>query len=68
MKHFVLEGFLEKHRDAFRNTATAKIDLFAALGSSFKPLTNFTQNLNIGAMGILNTSLESPPMKPTLTR
>ena len=42
MKHSVLKGFLEKHRDVFSNIATAKIDLFVILGSSVQPLTDFT--------------------------
>ena len=34
--------------------ATAKMELFVALVRSFQPLTNFTKNPNIGAMGVLN--------------
>ena len=38
--------------------ATAKMDLVVALVSSFQPLTNFTKNPNVGAMGVLNAPLE----------
>ena len=34
------------------------MELFVALISSFQPLTNFTKNPNIGAMGVLNMPLE----------
>ena len=34
------------------------MELFVALDSSFQPLTKFTKNPKIGAMGVLNTSLE----------
>ena len=58
MKQTALEGFLKKHRDVSRTIAAAKMELFASLGSSFQPLTNFTKNPNIGAMGVLNALLE----------
>ena len=58
MKQFALEGFLKNHRYVSRTTATAKMELFVALVSSFYSLTNFTKNPNIGAMGVLNASLE----------
>ena len=58
MKQIALEGFLKKHQDVSRTIATAKMELFAALVSSFQPLTNFTKNPNIGAMGVLNAPLE----------
>ena len=57
MKWVALEGFLKKQRDVFRTIATAKMEFFVALVSSFQPLTNFTKNFNIGAMGVLNVSL-----------
>ena len=34
------------------------MELFVALASSFQLLTNFTKNLNTGASGVLNGSLE----------
>ena len=34
--------------------STAKMELFVVLASSFQPLTNFTKNPNIDAMGALN--------------
>ena len=59
MKQVVLEGFLKKkHRDVSRTIATAKVELFVALVSSFQPLTNLTKNLNIVAIGVLNAPLE----------
>ena len=58
MKHVALEGFLKKHTDVSRTIATAKMELFVALVSSFQPLANFTKNPNIGAMRVLNTPLE----------
>ena len=58
MKQVTLEGFLEKHRNVPRTIATAKMELFVALVSSFQPPTNFTYNPNIGAMGVLNAPLE----------
>ena len=53
-----LEGFLKKHRDVSRTKATAKMELLMALVSTFQPLTNFTKNPNIVAMGVLNAPLE----------
>lgn len=54
-----LEGFLKKiHRDVSKSIATAKLELFVALFSSFQPLTDFTKNLNINAMVVLNVPLE----------
>ena len=58
MKQAALEGFLKKHRDVSRTIATAKMKLFMALASSFQPLTYFTKNPNIGAIGVLNAPLE----------
>ena len=58
MKQVALEGFLKKHKDAFRTIPRDKMELFVALVSSFQPLTNFTKNPNIGAIGVLNASLE----------
>ena len=58
MKLVALEGFLEKHRDVSRTIVTAKMELLLTLVSSFQPLTNFTKNPNIGAMGILNAPVE----------
>ena len=58
MKQVALEGFLERHKDVFRTTATAIMKLFVVLVSSFQPLTNFTENPNVGAMGVLNAPLE----------
>ena len=34
------------------------IEVFVALVSSFQPLTNFTKNSNIVAMGVRNAPLE----------
>ena len=49
LHHMVtLEGFLKKiHRDVSKTIATAKLELFVALFSSFQLLTDFTKNLNI---------------------
>ena len=59
IKIFVaLEGFLKKFNDVFRTVATVKVELFVALVSTFQPLTNFTENSKIGAMGVLNAPLE----------
>ena len=59
MKQIALEGVLKKHRNVSRTIATAKMELFVKLVSCFQPLTNFTKNHNIGAMGVLNEPLES---------
>ena len=48
----------KKHEDVSRTIATAKMELFMALVSSFQPLTNFTKDANIGATGVLNAPLE----------
>ena len=56
MKHVAWEGFLKKRRDVSRTIVAAKMELFVALVS--KPLTNFTKNSNIGAMGVLKEPLE----------
>ena len=53
MKQIALEGFLKKHRDVSKTIATAKMELFVGLVSSFQPLTNFKKNPNIGAVGVL---------------
>ena len=60
MKQFALESFLKKppHKDVTRTIARAKMGLFVTLVSSFQTLTNFIKNPNIGAMGVLNASLE----------
>ena len=50
MNQIASEGFLKKHKDASRTIAIAKIEFFVALVSSFQLLTNFTKNLNIGAI------------------
>ena len=50
--------FQKKQKDVSRTIATAKMELFVALVSSFHPLTNFTENPNIGAVGVLHTPLE----------
>ena len=66
MKQVALEGFLKKqtnqtnkNKDVPRNIATAKVELFVALVSSFQPLISFTKNYNISAMGVLNVPLEN---------
>ena len=52
--------FFEKiNKDVPKTIVTANIELFVALVSSFQQLTNFTKNLNIGAMGFLNPPLAS---------
>ena len=58
MKQVALQGFLEKRRDISRTVATPKMELFVALVSGFQPLTNFTKNPNVGAMGVLNENLQ----------
>ena len=58
MKQVALESFLKKRRDVSKTIATSKMELFMALVISFQPLTNFTKNPNIGAMGVLNVFLE----------
>ena len=58
MKKFALEGSLKKHRDKSRIIATAKMEVFVAIVSSFQSLTNFIKNPNIDAMGVLNAPLE----------
>ena len=60
MKQVALACFLEKkqHKDVSTTSATAKMELFVALVSSFRPLTNLTKNPNIGAMEVLNAPLE----------
>ena len=45
-------------RDVSRTIATSKMELFVALVISIQPLTDFTKNPNIGAMGVLNAPLE----------
>ena len=34
------------------------MELFVAIVSSFQPLTNFTKNPNVDAVGVLNAPLE----------
>ena len=58
MKQVALEGFLKEHRNVSRTIATAKMELFMTIVSSFQPLTNFPKNPKIGAMGVLNPPLE----------
>ena len=58
MKQVELESFLKKRRDVSRTIATAKMELFVTLVSSFQLLTNFTNNPIIGAMRVLHTPLE----------
>ena len=53
-----MESFLKKHRDPSRTIATSKMELFMTLVANFQPLTKFTKKPNIGAMGVLNASLE----------
>ena len=53
-----MAGFLKKHKDVSRTIATAKMELFATLVNSFQPLSNFTKNPSIGAMGVPNAPLE----------
>ena len=58
MEQLAFEGFLKKDRYLFWTIATAKMELFVALVSSFQSLTNFTKNPNIGAVGVLHAPLE----------
>ena len=58
MKQIALTGFLKKHKAVSRTILPAKRKLFVALIKSFLPLTNFTKNPNICAMGVLNAPLE----------
>ena len=46
-------SFLKKHRNISRTIAKVKIELLVALVCSFQLLTNFTKNLNVGAIGVL---------------
>ena len=48
--------------------ATAKMELFLALVSSFQPVTNFTKDPNIGDMGVLNAPLEYYSLFRNLSR
>ena len=57
MKQVALEDFLKKHRDVSRTIATSKTELLVALFTSFQPITNFTKDLNIADMGVLNATL-----------
>ena len=41
-----------------REPSPAKMEHFVALVNTLQSLTNFTKNANIGAMGVLNASLE----------
>ena len=65
MKQVTLEGFLKKHRDISRTITKSNMELFVALVISFQPLTNFTMNLNIDGMGVLNVL--SPKVLNTIT-
>ena len=59
MKQVALEKFLKKkHKDVSRTIATAKMQLFVALVSSFQPLTNFTKNPKIGSKAVANAPLQ----------
>ena len=58
MEQVALACFREKHKDVSKAILTAKMELSVALVGSFPPLTNFTKNPNIGAMGVLNVPLE----------
>ena len=53
-----LKVFYRKKKIVFRKILTAKMELFVALVSSFKPLTNFMKNPNLVAMGVMNAPLE----------
>ena len=44
-----LEAFRKKHKDVSRTIATAKMETFSELVSTFQPLNNFTKNPIIGA-------------------
>ena len=57
-KQVALEGFLKKYRDVPRTIARARMGFFMELVSCIQPLTNFTKNPNIGAMGVVNAPLE----------
>ena len=48
----------QQQRDVSWTIETAKTELFVALVSSTQSLTNFTKNLNICVVGVLNASLE----------
>ena len=58
MKQVALEGLLKKAQRCILTIATAKIELFVALVSSFQLLSNFTKIPSIGTMGVLNAPLE----------
>ena len=59
MKQVALEGFLKKkHRDKSMTIAAAKMELFVALNSSIQPVSKFTKNPDVGALGVLNVPLE----------
>ena len=60
LHHMVtLEGFLKKiHKVVSKTIATAKLELFVTLFSSFQPLADFTKNLNMNAMVVLNVPLQ----------
>ena len=45
--------FWKNYKYLSRTITTAKMELFVGLVSSFQPLTNFTKNPSISAMGIL---------------
>ena len=51
-------GFSEKTTDKSMTIAAAKMELFVVLVGSFQLLPNFTNNPNIGSLGILNAPLE----------
>ena len=55
MKQDALEGFLKK-ADVSRTIATANMELFVELVSSFQPVPNFKKNPHIASMGVLNAS------------
>ena len=61
MKQIALEGFLKKHRNISRTSAKVKIELLVALVCILVALVCslfVTKNLNVGAIGVLNTPLE----------
>ena len=63
MKQIASYGYIGRfskkiHRDVSKSTATPKLELFLALFNSFQPLSDFTKNLNINAMVVLNVPLE----------
>ena len=58
MKQVAFKSFLKKYRDVSKTIATAKMELFVVLVSSFQLLTNFAKNPKIGVVEVLNAPLE----------